>query len=227
MLKKGKVSEDTIKELKAAYSIPLFKWTSGDKKDEAVFKQIDYDLLAKIRHLAADSEQHGRSLPVKEVNELLFKQCVLWPILSEEEIENLVVGAIPTIVKDIQEKSGFIEVDILGNPLGPDLHVSVLNDFAYWGDISEADTETLKSESSFQLFRVRVGRWVFALRPMTRIDLKLAATADDDVLSLVKSVTMWPKEIDWNLLPTGVVVKLSETANRISGWASETDVEEL
>jgi hypothetical protein len=227
MLKKGKLTAELIAETKAAYTCPIFKWTSDDKKDEAIIKQIDLDLLARVRMLAAESEAQGKALPVKEVNDLIFTQCVIWPALTEAEKEELIVGAIPSIVKDIQEKSGLLEVDIFGRPLGPDLHVSILKDFNYWGDLTEAEGAALKEASPFQLFRVRVGRWVFALRPMTRLDLKLASQAEDDTLSLVKTVTMWPTEVDWNTIPTGVVIQLAETANRISGWSSESSVEEL
>ena len=63
---------------------------------------------------------------------------------------------------------------------------------------------------------------------MTRIDIQVASQSNDDQLTLAKSVTMWPKAVNWETIPAGIIEILSRKANDVSGWSDEVStVEEL
>jgi len=228
MLKKGKVSKEIIDALKAEHNCPLFKWSDPqNKNDEAVFKQIDHELLRQIRTLAAEAQSNNLPLPIKEVNDLIFSKCVLWPQLGPEELDDLVVGAIPAVVKSIQLTSGLIDVDAFGRPIGNDINVSFIKDFEYWDDISDSERKELKETTPFQLYRVRYGRWFFVIRPITRTDLRLVLGSNDESFTLANLVCVWPKEVPWDLVPSGAIDALAEAANKVSGYMNEPEIEEL
>lgn len=229
MINKGQITEKEILEIKNAYpKEALFKWTSPDKKDELIIKPISYELMQKIVSMIRDAELRGSGLPIQDVNEKLFDSCVLWPTFSLDEKLSLPVGIIPSVVKSIQEKSGFIDIDIFQRVLAPDTFTTILRDFDVWNDITEEESEALKKTSApFSLFRVRVGKWVFVIRPMTRIDIQVASQSNDDQLTLARSVTMWPKEIEWESIPAGIIEILGRKANEISGWEMDAIIEEL
>lgn len=223
---KGKITEAEIAELKKLFPKGgLFKWPAPDNKNEIVFRAVDQALMDKIVNLIREAELAGRGLPIQDINEKIFDACVLWPALSLDEKLTLPVGVIPSVVKSIQEKSGFVDIDVFGRVLSPDTFTTILRDFDYWGDISDEDAKKLKEESApFLLSRVRIGRFVFVIRPMTRIDIQVASQSNDDQLTLAKSVTMWPKDVEWGSIPAGIVDILGKKANDISGW-SEADIE--
>lgn len=229
MINKGKITEAEIQELKTAYpEDALFKWTSPNKKDELVIRAINQELMKKIVGMVRDAELQGKGLPIEDVNEKIFDACVLWPTFNLNEKLSLAVGVIPSVVKTIQEKSGFIEIDVFQRVLGPDTFTTTIKDFDVWNDITTEEVDELKKEvGSFSLFRVRIGKWVFVIRPMTRIDIQVATQSNDDQLTLARSVTMWPKEVKWETLPAGIIEILGRKANEISGWEPDAEVEEL
>lgn len=229
MINKGNITPEQIAELKQAFpGEALFKWPSPDKKDDVIFRAITYDLLQKILSIVREAELQGRGLPVQEVNEKIFDACVVWPKFTVDEKLALPVGIIPSIVKVIQEKSGFIDVDIMQRILAPDTITTIIRDFDYWGDIDEEEADKLRESCKpFALFRVRIGRWVFAIRPMTRIDIQVASQSTDDQLALAKAVTMWPKDVKWDTVPAGIIDILGRKANEVSGWEPDSQVEEL
>jgi len=224
---KGLVPENVIENLKKEYpELQLFKWVSQNKKDEAVFRPISIELMNSIKELSDEATMQDKPLPLEQINEKIFDSCVLWPKLTIEEKMLLRVGDIPQISKSIQEKSGFINIDVLGRVLGPDDSTITLKDFDYWGDIPAEEKENL-SKSAFALFRLRVGRWVFAIRPMTRTDLKLAEQSNDPQMAIARSVIMWPNPVNWDSIPAGLVDTISKRAMDISGWDDTSEVEEL
>lgn len=229
MTNKGNITEQEIAQIKAAYpNEALFKWTSPNKKDDLVLRAISHDLMQKILNMIKDAELQGRGLPIQDVNEKIFDVCVLWPKLTLDEKLALPVGIIPTIVKVVQEKSGFIDVDIFQRILSPDTITTIIRDFDYWGDLDEDESETLKEKCKpFALFRVRIGRWVFIIRPMTRVDIQVATQSNDDQLALAKSVTMWPEDVKWETIPAGIIEILGRKANEISGWEPDAECTEL
>jgi hypothetical protein len=227
---KGKISEKEIATLKEVYPKGgLFKWPSKDKNHEIVFRAIDSSLMEKILNMIRDAELTGRGLPIQDVNEKIFDACVLWPEFSLDEKMALPVGVIPSVVKSIQEKSGFIDIDIFQRVLAPDTFTTTVRDFDFWGDLEDEDAKKLKEDCKpFALYRTRIGRFVFVIRPMTRIDLQVASQANDDQLTLAKSVTMWPKDVPWEHIPAGIIDILGRKANEISGWTeTESEVEDL
>jgi hypothetical protein len=229
MINKGQVTEKDIAEIKSAYpKEALFKWTSPDKKDDLIIRAISYELMQKIVNMIRDAELRGTGMPIQDVNEKIFDSCVLWPTFSLDEKLSLPVGIIPSVVKSIQEKSGFIDIDIFQRVLAPDTFTTIIRDFDVWGDISDEEATALKESSKpFSLFRVRIGKWVFVIRPMTRIDIQISSQSNDDQLTLARSVTMWPKEIDWETIPAGIIEILGRKANEISGWDPDATIEEL
>lgn len=229
MINKGHITEKEVEELKLAYpGEALFKWPTPNKKDEVVMRAINTDLMQKIIAMIREAELQGRGLPIQDVNEKIFDTCVLWPSFTLEEKLTLPVGIIPSLVKVIQEKSGFLDIDIFQRTLAPDTFTTTLRDFDYWGDIEEKELEDLKEKSSpFSLTRVRIGHWVFVIRPMTRIDIQVASQSNDDQLTLARSVTMWPTKVEWEKIPAGIIEILGRKANEISGWDIEAQVEEL
>ena len=231
MLNKGKITDEQIQALKKAHPDDgLFKYPFANKKDEFVFKAISHSLYKRVATMAMEAEMQGRPLPIEDANEMIFDSCVVWPELTLEEKLKLPVGAIASCVKIIQEKSGFIDIDIYQRVLGPDTFTTTLKDHEYWGDIDEVQIEALKKEvSPFSIHRVRIGRWVFVIRPMTRVDIQVASQSNDDQLTIARAVTMWPKEVRWDTIPAGIIDKLNRKANDISGWeiADSAEVEEL
>lgn len=231
MINKGLITDKQKEDLKEAYpKDALFKWTTPDKKDDLVLRAISSELMAGIVDIIRESEMAGRNLPIQEVNDTIFDNCVVWPVFSAEERENLPIGIIPSVVKTIQEKSGFIDIDIFQRVLAPDTFTTILKDFDYWPDITEDESKALKEASKpFSLYRVRISKWVFVIRPMTRVDIQVATQATDEQSTIAKSITMWPKDVEWENIPAGIVEILARKGNDISGWSADTDsdVEEL
>lgn len=231
MINKGLITEKQIQDLKEAYpKDALFKWTTPNKKDDVILRAISSELMANIVDIIRESELAGKSLPVQEVNDTIFDNCVLWPSFSVEDKESLPIGIIPSIVKTIQEKSGFIDIDIFQRVLAPDTFTTLIRDFDFWPDITEEQSKVLKEESKpFSLYRVRISKWVFVIRPMTRVDIQVATQATDEQSTLARSITMWPKDVEWEKIPAGIIEILARKGNDISGWSGDTDctVEEL
>ncbi len=228
MTNKGKINDEELAQLKAALpGVPLFKWTSPNKKDEVVFQPMTHDILKKITSMIRDAEIAGKGLPIQDVNEKLFDTCVVWPKFSLEEKLTLPVGIIPSIVKVVQEKSGFIDTDVFQRVLAPDVFTTIVRDFDFWGDIEDTELEELKTKTAFPLYRVRIDRYVFIVRPMTRTDIQVATQANDDQLALARAVVMWPKTVKWEFIPAGIIEILGRKANEISGWDNDSEVVEL
>lgn len=230
MHRKGKPTEQDIVDIKAELNgKPIFRWDVPNSSDSFIFTVLTPDVLNNIRAFISSEEQAGRNTPFDKVNEIVYHKTVVWPSLAPEELFQLPVGLIPSLVKKVQEKSAFIEVDIYGRALAPDTSSFIIQDFAYWPAITDEELTALKAETPFSLFRARIGKWSFIIRPMTRIDIQVSQQASDNGMSVCKSVVMWPKSIKWDIIPAGVIEKLGETAHKISGWDldSETEAVEL
>jgi hypothetical protein len=225
MFNKGKITPEEVASLKEMYSpTGLFKWISGDKRDEVVYKVMDHSLMKFVRGMMAASEAQGAAYPVDDINEKIFDTCVLWPRFTIEEKMNFPVGAMTSLVKCIQEKSGFIDIDVMGRAYGPDIYTTVLKDFDYWADIDSEAYEKLAKATPFRLTKIKIGKWIFLVRPLTRADIQNAAAAIDDTMAIVKSVVMWPEKIDWDVMPVGIIENLGRTANKLSGWDDDSQV---
>jgi hypothetical protein len=228
MTNKGNITKEEQDQIKGLFKKDLlFKWTSPNKKDDVIFKIITLDLMKKVGDIVSSADKEDKGLPIQEINEKIFDTCVVWPTFTLEEKLALPVGTIPSIVKVIQEKSGFVDVDVFQRVLGPDQYSVMIGDYQYWADPVDEEIAALKDKTKFQLYKVRIGRFLFIIRPMTRTDLQVASTGTDESLTLVKSVSVWPEKIDWELLPAGYIEKLAEVANSISGWDSSATVEAI
>lgn len=229
MTNKGKVTEDQIKQLKLAYpDVALFKWTSPNGKDEIVFRPITQKLFKVISEMIHQAERANLEIPTHELNEKVFDSCVVWPPLSVEEKLKAPVGLVPSVVKSIQEKSGYVDIDITNRVIAPDFSTKVINDFQYWEAPTEEEIQKLKDHLPILLVQTRIDRWIFILRALTRIDIQVIQnTPDDEQLATAKAVTVWPAVIDWGNIPAGVVDMIARKAFEISGAPSNVEVEEL
>lgn len=230
-MNKGTPSEKEIAAIKASLpGVALYKWNVPLTKDQVIiFRAIDRPLKDKIQNLIRDAETNGKLPPIEDVQERIFDACVVWPSFTIEEKFGMPVGIVPSLIKSVQEKSGYLDIDIFQRVLAPDSTTSVVKDYEYWGEISTDELDELKASTPFSLYRVRVGRWSFVVRPMTRIDVQIAQQAIDSELAVAKAVVMWPKDTPWDIIPSGIIEILGDKINEVSGWRSQndTEVEEL
>lgn len=226
---KGKLPDDVRAQLKIAYAGEgLFVWNEPYTENNYVIKPITHNLYKEILERLATKEFSSEFEKKDYLNNFLFEKSVVWPELSPVEYTQLPVGIPPSIAKVVMERSGFINIMITGDVIGPDIHSTKLQDFTTWGDISEDEIEELKTQYKTSLFRVRIDKFIFVIKPVMRSDIQTASIAVDDQLALVQGITVWPKQVDWNLVPTGIVDILGEQANRVSGWnLDHVSVEEL
>jgi hypothetical protein len=238
MHNRGRIPEEVIEEYKQSNIKPLYKWVSPTPSkektpegepiyDEILFTDIKHSLWKTIRNRVRQAEESGVTPDVEEINELVFLKCVLWPEFTPEDLRTMPVGFMPSVTKLIQEKSQFWNVDVLGRVLGPDLTTVTLKEGDYWDDISDKELAAIKKEHKEELKKIRIGRWIFIARPVTRADITVAAQADDSEIALLERVVVWPKDAKWEDLPEGILISLGNAVNRISGWGIEGEVEEL
>lgn len=225
---KGKITEEELKTLKALYKGALFR-VSPDGKNDFVFKPISKPIMDKMTSLAQEAEKNQKELSLNEINQFLFDQCVLWPEASKTEMNDWPIGILPTLCKLIQEKSGFLDIDIAGRPLAPDIRSIQIQEWPFWEEPTEAEWEELKTTyKNTALIRLIVdGRWVFVMRPVTRNDLQITQGAMDEQFAVCKTQTVWPKDVDWDELPVGIYRLLSAEIYHKSGFNLDIDVEEI
>lgn len=216
---KGKASKEVLEELKQTYGdCPLFLYPTPDKRHDFVFRAISHQLHMRIRKMESEAKEKGLELPKTEVDSLIFDECVVWPVLTPEEMDAIPVGLMSNIPKAIQEKSGFTEIDIRGNILGPNISVIPVTSPKTWPDYTAEELKEVKDSTPFMLVRLRLDGWIFLVRPMTRSDMMVAQTSVDNTLSVAKCVTMWPKEVEWETIPAGYIDQIGNVALSISGW---------
>lgn len=225
---KGKVPADVRDVLRGAYAGQgLFVWSDHDGNDY-VLRPISPKLYADLIQALSLKDFKSEYERKDYVNTTIFQKCTLWPEFTPEEYQTIPVGIFPSIAKVAMERSGFINVTVNGDIIGPDVHSVKIQDYTTWPDITEEEIAQLKSENTAALYRVRIDKFVFVIKPVLRSDIQQAAMAADDQLTLVQKITVWPKELDWELVPTGFLDILGEQANRISGWnLDKVEVEPL
>lgn len=224
---KGPVPPEVAAEIKRDFAgVKTYKGRLPGTQEEFVARTMNWDDYNRVQKFA--KENRTAENLVQLVNEKIFDACILWPRLSLDEKITIPIGVIPTVVKTIQEVSGFLDVDIIGRLLRPARHIEILSDVEYWDPPEAAEVEKLKAESSFRLSRVVIDhKLTFVIRPMTKADVYVAQQAEGDELAVVKSLTVWPKEVNWDALPGGYIELLGDAANKISGWDAAVIVEEL
>lgn len=226
------LTTEIIEQLKSIYGPdePLMTYNEKRKANSQkfVFRQISHDMMKQVRKLVKDETLKGNLLPLEQVESFIFDECVVWPPISEEDKLNFQVGLVPQIVKNVQERSGFLDVDILDRPLRPSEYIEVITDFQYWGDISKEELEEIKEKTPFAIFKITVDRWVFVVRPLTKGDVLALQNSNDEELTGCKSVTVWPANVGWDgKIPGGVVKVLWKGIMDISGFQEEAVIEEL
>lgn len=243
--KRGPVPEEEIKKIKA--SLPpetkVYKFVDPNPwkdeqgnliKDEVIFKLIDPPLYSKIQKITEAEMAQDKMPDTMEIMLTVCTHCVLWPQMSIEEWYAVSVGYISTIAKNIQEKSGFIEVDIQGRVLEPAVNLSLVKEPDSWDEPSAEVIERLKETCPFALYKVTIDdSWVFIIRPMDKVGLDLITefqSGEESALDqLADRITIWPEKVVWDNLPVFVPLTLINKANDLSGFVSseEIEVEEL
>lgn len=221
---KGFCSDEEIEELKKVHKT-LFRYISKFKKDEIIFVPLKREQTLKAAELVLSAEVNNEPIPVYEIYKYFFDSCVVWPQYTEEEINNLPTGVVPSTAALIQEKSGYFFIDATGRVVGNPVFVTPIKDYDVWPDITPEELDVLCKSTSFLLAKCVIGKWIFFIRPMTRIDIQVSVQSADDQLTLAKAVTMWPKDINWEELPSGVVEIIGKKSSDISGWDMSSTVE--
>ena len=202
---------------------------TGKPDCEIVCRSISRELHALVLKIIDNCEQNQIN-PTERVNEKIFDSCLIWPNISLDEKQAMPIGAIPSIIKIIMEKSGFVLVDVKGRPIGPDVFSIPLQKREPWDDITNEEWSQLEIEfprSRFDLCKQIIDTYVFVQRPMTKHDLSITKNAGDPELAVARATTVWPKDVDWDLIPAGIIDNLVKSLFSISGWDSEVQVEEL
>jgi len=230
---KGSLTAEQLAQIKEAVGTTLFYTVTEDNKGEkhyVVFRPIFAPLYRKIQNLVDESRSRGGVVPQGDIDELIFEECLVWPELTNEERANLEVQVVPTFSKAVQEKSGFTEIDVFGNWIGPTSQVVALKDYNHWPDYTLEEAEAIKASTPFQLFRLRIDRWIFIVRPLTTQDVRIAQTQPDNSLTLATATVMWPpfEKIDWSTVPAGIVDTVANVATKVSGWdVGDVEITEL
>lgn len=228
----GTVPPEIVAQTKERFpNATLFKkpFQTPRGKDEFLCRCIDMGLQELVQDRLQAVEAQGKGgIPVEEANQMIFDYCVIWPQLDEEELDGLPYGMVPALVKVIQERSGYVDITITGQALGPDVTSVMIQSFPHWGDISKDEVTALKADSRFPLYKITIDRkYIFVIRPLTRTDMIVAQAANDRHISYAKSVTMWPAKIDFSTIPAGILDTLGQAANGVSGWDSSPEIEEI
>lgn len=231
---KGSLTDEQKAALKEKFKgIPLFVVQSTDNKGQLhdiVFRPIFHDLYAKIQNMVEEGRSRGTSTSQLEIDDLIMDECLLWPEIALEERPLLEVSVVPSFSKIVQEESGFAEIDVAGNWIGPNHSTIPIKDYEYWGDYTASEVEELKQKVPFQLFRVRIGKFIFITRPLTTQDIRIAQTQPDNSLTLAKASVMWPhhEKLVWNTVPAGIVDTLAMISTKLTSYNSDdVEVQEL
>lgn len=231
---KGKLTAEQIAEIKNMFDgAPLFKTSTKDNKGnehDVLFRPIYSALYHRIQNLVDESRSRGGVVPQADIDNLIFDECLVWPDVTPAEKDLLEAQVVPTFSKIVQERSGFTEIDVYGNWIGPDTSTIPIKDYNYWGDYTLEQLGEIKNSTPFQLFRVRIGKWIFIVRPLTTQDVRVAQTQPDSSLTLAKATVMWPafEEIDWSTVPAGIVDTVANVATKVSGWdVGDVEIQEV
>jgi hypothetical protein len=226
MIYKGKVPAEEKVRLKELYPDTVLKvYPSKDGKHEVVIRAIDPELDSRILRFRMESDLTGPLLE-RKVDEMVFEECVVWPQLTLEDKAALTVGTIPNLSMVIGEISGYIEIDIHDNIIGPSIQVWPLSESNAWGEYTDEDVAKVKSLTDMPVYRMRADEYVFIIRPLTRVDTDVAQSMSDSALAIAKAITLWPEIVKWDKIPAGYVDHVANAGARVSGWESNpADVE--
>lgn len=227
------VPDEVVQLYKSKFKgLPLFKksfrFSKSSEPVEILFRWIDSDLHRRCQEMIYNGRLNKKFVE-HDVAEMVFDRCVLWPEVKPEQKILWPAGFLQDVVKVIQEKSGFLETDIEGNILAPDFHTSVVAAADDWGDLDETEQKKLIDAvgGKHDIRRIRFDKWVFYIRPMLVMDQQQVQTREDRDIALLDRVLLWPSEVQWDMLPAGVISRLSDMVQHFSGWEAEAEIEEL
>ena len=219
------INQELIDKLKKAHpGKKLFKWSQLG----VIYTPITRELNDKILKLSNDIVARTGNLPVREVEDMVVTECVLYPKLTPEDRKEIPVGTYTTLNKVIHEKSGYIEVDVFGRSLCRDSFSEPLVDFTFWEDATEEQVEKVKASCPYSLYKVYIGEFAFVIRQLSRKDVELTQDKQDHIFEKVKRVTLWPEDINWDSVPSGIIDTLFDEVRNLSGYMeNRVTIEEL
>jgi len=236
MIKKGICPKEIISNFKKEFpNRSLFKITKVDPKTqkthEIVYTAMTREISKVAKAIANGNQDHSVvSLedPYDKAQIYIYQECVLFPKLEPEDMMSLDVGDLPSMIAKITEKSGFDGIDFRGFRVGGiDPQTTLLNaeQIAPYPDQDVIDKIT-KEYSGIRLWLMRCGLKYFICKPLTRQELRTAREEDDEVLSILKSCVVYPKDYDWNSSVAGLDLALSAKISKLGGY-DLVDTEEI
>lgn len=224
----GTIPQETLQQLKEQFDFPLYKWSTKDKKHDFIFTTLTYNNYhAILKHAEENESQYASPLEMRlDLEAETVKLCLIWPDPQYLDLDVLPVGIISSLSKVISEYSGFIGVDLTGNAYGSDVYSNLIKDYNYWPNITEEEIEKLKSIYTYPMYWVKTKGFNFVFRPLLREDVTVLRLQDN--VEILRKVTLWPDEVDWDSLPIGTIDHLAKQVNNLSGWnVDNVTVEEL
>lgn len=225
---KGLAPEKLIEEIKEANpGLKLFRYRVPNGKDEVIFQAMTWPIYKEILKMTQESAKAGTGIPLLEIHNKIFDECVFFPKVPGEEKETLPVGTLASIIKVIQEHSGFIDIDVANRIIGPDVVTVALGDYDWWGEPDHDTVARIKESCPLPVYRCRIAEWVFLIKPLTRSDINIAIASSDEALTTARAIVLWPTDVDWDRVPAGHIQILAEQGHAISGWNEKPIVEEV
>ncbi|MDE1830650.1 MAG: hypothetical protein KGI25_10045, partial [Thaumarchaeota archaeon] len=111
---------------------------------------------------------------------------------------------------------------------GPDVLSEKLSDFYTWDPPEDDVIEDIKTKNpKLPLAKLTVGMWTFIIKSLTRQDVQNIDREEPEDVSIAKVVTIWPTNVDWDMLPYGIFRFITAEANNLGGWDDDIEIEEL
>lgn len=221
-----KLTPEIIEELKKSYpGITIFKKIPFPTKIEfalrPLYPQDHESLLGLARNMPVDQDLE------KIYEEYIWNNCVLWPMLTDEDQQMLPIGVKPEIQHAVSYMSGYVSVTPQKEVIAEPKTVSTISAPNLWEPPSGQEITDLKEEYNYCfLFKVRIGPYHFIIKPILQGDLDYNFDMNDHIAVADKG-TIWPEEFNMALIPMGTIISLAATIKNISGETQTLDIEEL
>lgn len=214
---KGKITPEEISELRAL-GLPMSKLSY--KGEDVVFTFVTKRVVDNLRQRAENG------VNVDGYQEEIFDSCVVWPTLTLEEKLKLPAGYIPNIAHAILEASGFVFQNVFGQVISSsNAFIRPVTEIQGWEPATDKDIKrVVENNPGMAIHHVKVGRFGFLVKPLTRQDLIAVSLADDITFSIAKKGVLWPELEVWENLPYGLIDMLKAQIEMISGVSDNDEI---